>query len=101
MDNKMKTGAILTIISGVLGIVWGIALLSITQYANWWWVDLGGGVIELVLGLFVTVAGIFALNKKTWGLGLAGAIVGIFTFFPTAIAAIVYDGLARKAATAK
>jgi hypothetical protein len=95
--KKISIGGILVVISGLLGVLWGILLLANLQYAYIWQVPLAGGIIELVLGLFcVAAGGLILYRPRFWGLALAGAIVGIGAFFPTAIAAIVLLALGRK-----
>jgi ABC-type sulfate transport system permease component len=95
--NKSKIGGILVVISGLLGVLWGILLLVNLQYAYIWAVPLAGGIIELALGLFcVVTGGLIIYRSRFWGLALAGSIVGVFTFFPTAIAAIVLLALVKK-----
>ena len=95
MKNYAKISGILILISGILGVLWGILLLVNLKYAYIWQVVLAGGIIELVLGLFCVVTGLLAMRQKAWGLALAGGILGIFTFFPTAVAAIVLLSLGK------
>ena len=96
MNGNSKAGGILILISGVLGIIWGILIFINLQYAYLWEFVLVGGIIELILGIFTVVAGSFAVKQNLWGLALAGALAGIFTFFPTAVAAIILISLGRK-----
>ncbi|MEA4908439.1 MAG: hypothetical protein GYA17_15580 [Chloroflexi bacterium] len=96
MEKNFKTGAILTIVTGGLGILAGIVLLAILQYAYLWGIVLAGALFELVLGLFTAVAGVFALRGKAWSLALAAAVIGILVFFPTALLAILFLALGRK-----
>lgn len=97
MDKKLKTGAILTIITGGLGILAGIVLFAILQYAYWWNIVLAGAIFELVLGILTAVGGALALKNQDWSLGLGAAVVGILVFFPTSIAALVFLGIGGKA----
>ncbi len=89
MNKLSKTAGILSIISGLFGILWGILLLANTNHAHWWAVVLAGGIIQLILGLLCLISGLLARKQKAWGFALTGGILGIFTFFPTAIAAII------------
>jgi hypothetical protein len=60
-------------------------------------------IVYLVCAVFAAalaavniVGGIWALRRKKWGLALAGAIAGVFTFFPTGVAAVVLLAMARE-----
>jgi hypothetical protein len=96
MNKKSKIAGILTIITGAFGLLWGVLLLTNLQYSYYWGVNLFGGVVEVLFGLFVIVCGYLTYNRKAWGLGLAGAIAGFGTFFPTTIAAIVLLSLGKQ-----
>lgn len=96
MDKKFRTGTILAIVSGALGILWGILLFSNLQYAYLRNIVLLGGIFEMVAGIFTVVISYFGLKQKIWGLAIAGSITGLFTFFPTAIAAIVFVSIGKK-----
>ncbi|MFC2071363.1 hypothetical protein ACFLUU_01410 [Chloroflexota bacterium] len=118
MRNNAKIGGILSTLSGVMGFVW----LTIILFSAFSIVAMFGlhnlayrssplplesftGVIVfyLALALFVTlisilgiVGGVYALKRKRWGLALAGAIAGTFTFFPCGIPAIIFVTLAKQ-----
>jgi uncharacterized membrane protein HdeD (DUF308 family) len=93
---KARIAGILLIITGVLGIVWGILLLVNLQFAYLWGFNLALAIVELVFGIIAIVGGVFAILHKNWNMTMTGAILGIFTFFPTAIAAIVLLILDKK-----
>jgi hypothetical protein len=46
-------------------------------------------------GVVAIVGGIAALNRRRWGLALAGSIAAVFGFFPVGIAAVVFTILAE------
>jgi ABC-type sulfate transport system permease component len=96
MNKNSRIGGILAIISGGLGILWGILLLANLQYAYLWGIVLAGGILQIIGGIICIVGGYVSMQHKLWGLALFGAIVGIFTFFPTAVAAIVLIVLGKK-----
>jgi hypothetical protein len=122
MKNNARTGGILTIISGVFGVLWLVwALFMIlmmrvafsTPYAPF-----GSllpaefftlmttfysiiGAFYFLLGVLGIVGGVFALRKKNWRVALAGAIAGNLTFFPCGIPAIIYVTLAKPEFSAK
>lgn len=119
MNQKATTGGILTIISGAIGIVGSLlafALLPMirtiltdpqfqdpsltpsemellidftTAFVGFW------GVFGVILSVFAIVAGVYTTRRRAWGLGLAGAIVSLFLFFPTGVPALILTVLAR------
>ena len=120
MGNKAQPAGILTIITGSIGVLGSLALFafiplihtamtdptlqtdsSLTAADIKAAADLMTGiftfmaVIGVLLAIFIIVAGVYALKKKAWGLGLAGSIVGLFVFFPTAVPALVFMALAK------
>jgi hypothetical protein len=52
-------------------------------------------IFGLVAGLVAIFGGIAALNRRRWGLSVAGAIAAIFGFFPVGIAAVIFTILAE------
>ena len=52
-------------------------------------------ILGLVAGLVAIIGGIAALNRRRWGLSVAGAIAAIFGFFPVGIAAVIFTILAE------
>ena len=119
MGNRAQTAGILTTITGSIGILGSLAAFAFvpmmrslmtdpkiqdpnltaaemqqladftTGFMVFW------GIVGLFLSVFVIIAGVSATRRKAWGLGLAGSIVGVFTFFPTAIPAIIFMALAK------
>ncbi len=111
-SNKATVAGILDITAGIMGVVGGIPLLVLA---------LGGAAllgtipepdanrvaflplaIFLPLSIFCFVAGLVAilggmaaLNRRRWGLSVAGAIAAIFGFFPLGIAAVIFTILAE------
>ncbi len=119
MENNAKVAGILTIISGAFGVFWlvgGIFSAYVMKmfieqgyYYNPRSTDLPPGFSNLMaaiyigwgaffglVGIFAIIAGIYTLKRRSWGLGLAGAIAGTVTFFPTGIPAIIYTSLAKS-----
>lgn len=90
----LTTGGILSIISGVLGalfgglnVIAGVVLLGgeevdigdgnvLTSDDSWMYLVMGA--IMVVCGVLAIVGGVYALKKKRFGLALAGAICSIF-----------------------
>ncbi|APV44599.1 hypothetical protein Dform_01271 [Dehalogenimonas formicexedens] len=120
MANKSQPAGILTIITGSIGILGSLALLAfiplihrtmtdpafqpdttLTPAEIQAAADLMTGVFSfmavagILLSIFIIVAGAYALKRRAWGLGLAGSIVGLFVFLPTAIPALVFMALSK------
>ena len=111
-SNKGTVAGILDITAGIIGLVGGIPLLVLA---------LGGAAIlgnvpdpeanrlaVLPLALFLPLAllgfiaglvaifgGVAAINRRRWGLSVAGAIAAVFGFFPVGIAAVIFTILAE------
>jgi len=111
-SNKATVAGILDITAGIFGFVGGIPLLVLA---------LGGAAVlgmvpepeanrlaflpmalflplallGFVSGFIAIIGGIAALNRRRWGLSVAGAIAAIFGFFPVGIAAVIFTILAE------
>jgi len=120
MGNKAQPAGILTIITGSIGVLGSLALLAFIPLIHNAMTDptlqtnsnltpaeiktaadfMTGvfvfmAVVGILLSVFIIIAGTYALKRKSWGLGLAGSIVGLFVFLPTAVPALVFMALAR------
>jgi hypothetical protein len=104
---------VLSIVSGVIGICAGITLILFSVffiYLESFPMDIPDdfpfvllqvvpmvwGIILLVLAIAAIIGGIYALQRKLWGLALAGSIVSMLMFFPTGIVAVIFVSLARE-----
>jgi hypothetical protein len=117
MKNYSKTGGILSIVAGGLGILWGLlVVLGISFFAAFWVESTfpggpGGrefalsalaiiyGILAgfyMWLGVLGVVGGTFALRKKYWGWALAGSIAATITFFPCGVAAIIFTAMGKE-----
>jgi hypothetical protein len=119
MSNYARVGGIFSIISGgfmifpIIGIVFMVVFLGVMTADPFLYgempPDMGFdtvmtfmvffygamGLLMLLTGVLGIIGGIFALKRKNWGLALAGAIAGTFTFFPCGIPAIIFVSLGR------
>lgn len=97
--------------AGILDIVAGVAMLFLC-----FWLVLAGGIVfvagdvpqwvpTLLFGLAVPftllsilsiVGGIFAIQRKLWGLALAGSIGAFFCFFILGVVALILVSLSRN-----
>jgi hypothetical protein len=115
MENKARIAGILSIISGVFGILGlGWAFLGLFTMGNMF---RGGlmpysppreffivftvvyiliGLCSLLLGVLAIIGGVLAIKKKRWCLALAGAIAATVTFFPCGIPAIILISMAKQ-----
>lgn len=79
---KPTTSGILSIISGALGIIFGLLAFARAHNVERAFRHIGldfVGFMLLVLGILAVTGGIYALLRKVWGLALAGAICAIFS----------------------
>ena len=49
-----------------------------------------------ILSILAIVGGIYALQRKIWGLALAGSIAAFFPSWPLGVAAIVFTALSKN-----
>ena len=52
-------------------------------------------IFGFVSGFIAVIGGISAINRRRWGLSVAGAIAAVFGFFPVGIAAVIFTILAE------
>ena len=114
--NYASTSGVLSIVSGVLGILGGLTCAGVGVFFYFmskglvdfaedqlppeftWIVIAVYGAIGLILclmGILAIVGGAFAIRKVHWGWALAGAISGAAVFFFTGIAAVVLVSLGK------
>jgi hypothetical protein len=110
-------GGIMSVVSGVLGIITGLIFLTCGIFLNWLFqsnissevfepfVDvftlayliiygvLGGGYC--LLGILALVGGIYSIRQKLWGLALAGSIASILVFLPLGICSTIFVSMVR------
>ena len=116
MENSSSPTAagVLSIVSGVFGIFIGaglilfavffISLISLeTKPADenfpfliFQAVYLCWGFFTLLIAILAVIGGIYALQRRYWGLALAGSIAAILVFFPTGIAAVIFVALSKN-----
>jgi hypothetical protein len=114
-DNSSYPGVtgVLSIVSGVFGVFASVGMI-IMSLIFWSAISVSAtttdelplyvfqtvylviGIFFLILAILAIIGGIFAFQRRYWGLTLAGAIAAIFTFFPTGIAAVIFAGLSKQ-----
>ena len=116
---KPTVAGILNIISGVLsllgaiGVIMGIIIFVSTggaPFLTTMWRDLAplgisfnflmmilviAAVFSAIVGILPLIGGIYALQRKKWGLALAGSIVAIFGSTPLGIAATIFTAISK------
>ena len=110
---KPIAAGVLNIITGVLGIIGAISMFIgfsfITNYWNIGGVEfkfipfpqfieniiLGLAIPALIIAILALVGGIFAVQRKQWGLTLAGSITAILILFPLGIASTVLTAMSK------
>jgi hypothetical protein len=102
--NKHRVAGILNIVCGCFALLWFLMLITgIVFTSNAFSIpgmEAVPGFVSLILtiiaiptlaiGVLALVGGIFALQKKSWGLVLAGAIASIMIFLVLGILAIIF-----------
>ncbi len=88
-------GGVLVIIAGILALVNAATFLTYTAAdlegtgvglpSGVTWDEIAGilkgcGVIEIVLGIVAIVGGVFAIQRRHFGLAIAGSLMGMFGF---------------------
>lgn len=82
-------GGALLLIAGILGIAfWGYAIAFVNAAVGF--VPIAGdfltgimlicGAIGIIFSLICLLGGIFAIQRKLWGLGIAGGVLGLLSF---------------------
>jgi hypothetical protein len=100
---KPTTAGILSIVAGGVGVVWGIAFavggslsvgapLGLPGMHNFLIVTVALGL----LGATAIVGGIYALQRRNWGLALAGSICSLFCLWFVGIPAIIFTVMGKE-----
>ncbi len=122
MSNNATVAGILSIVSGVFGFLFAGLLLFSTAFLKAIFSDPSFyntpypsstdklptevltvitifyaviGLFYAVLGILAIAGGVCALQKKRWGVALAGAIAGTMTFMPCGIPALIFVTLGK------
>jgi hypothetical protein len=113
MRNNSKISGILSIISGGIGVIESLFMFALTAMVpmmmeSFYASDIESmagvlgaiyvisGIFNLIVSILAIVGGIYALKRKYWGMGLAGAIASILVFFFTGVPALIFIILGRK-----
>ena len=107
--SKPTVAGILSIISGILGLIVTIRLIGIAVTSGAMNIPGTEAVPEYVsiliwittipslsIGVLALIGGIFAVQRKKWQWALAGSIAAVFAFLPLGIAAVILTAQARN-----
>jgi hypothetical protein len=97
---KPTTAGILSIIAGAVAVLVGIGDLVKGELARRMVFHIGGeavGVLLMIIGIVAIVGGSFAIERRVWGLALAGAICALFPVHVAilGILAIIFVALSK------
>ena len=70
-----------------------VALAAVA--ATWQYATTAGWIASALGAVLGIIGGVYALQRKYWGLALAGAIAGSISFFPCGIVAIIFTAMAK------
>ena len=106
--NKPANAGILCVITGALELIWATCLfigfgvtsgaLNIpTGYIPAFvpGLVLGMAIVSTIAAILALVGGVYAMQRKKWGLALAGSIAAILVFFPLGIPAVIFAAQSR------
>ena len=111
--GKPIAAGVLNIIAGVLGIIGAIGMFIGFSFITSSWsiggvevefeafpsfvenIILGLAIPSLIIAILALVGGIFAVQRKQWGLALAGSIAAILSLFPLGIASTVLTSMSQ------
>jgi hypothetical protein len=97
--QKSTFGGVLSIVAGAFALVGAVVMFYLVNispslyetsnlgFALAMWGFLG--FMGLLIGMLSIIGGIFALQRRVWGLALAGAVISLFAFLPLGIGAII------------
>ena len=112
--GKPIAAGILNIIAGVLGIIGAVGMfIGFSFITNYWKIGgvefefqalprftenviLGLAIPSLIIAILALVGGIFAVQRKQWGLALAGSIAAILSLFPLGIVSTVLIAISKE-----
>ena len=98
---KPTTAGILSIVAGAISLVVGIVVAALGEtmgmWAGFWgWGAIGAPIIAV--GVVAIIGGIFAIQRRIWGLALAGAICALFPppVIALGILAIIFVAMGKE-----
>jgi hypothetical protein len=111
--EKPQAGGILSIIAGVFGLLGSfgilIAIISLAGTGHWihdmdyyYWESVSAtpilwsiGIPMFFCGIMAVIGGIFAVQRKQWGLALAGSIAAFFPAWILGLLAVIFVAISH------
>lgn len=106
--GKPVAAGVLNIVAGVIGLTWAFSALAayiamtvtldiyipvFPEFISG--IVLAVAIISLLFSLLVMISGIFATQRRYWGLALAGSIVAVLGLFFLGIPALILVALSK------
>jgi hypothetical protein len=114
-NNRSQLAGILSIVSGAIGVLMGISFVLILLFMGNLINSIEGGepvpegffniifamysiigFIFVAIGALSIIGGIFSIQRKNWGLSLAGAIAASLSFYYCGIIAVIFVCLGKE-----
>ena len=103
-SSKPITAGILAIIAGALGLIVAISLFfgygvvsgAFDIPGTWAIPDFVAAIVlawaipQAIVSILALIGGIYAMQRKVWGLAITGSIAAILAFFPLGIPAVIF-----------
>ena len=95
--QKPVIGGILSIVGGSLGVLSAIGILIAVVFVPG---NIGVLLLSIaawffIFGILSIIGGVFAVQRKLWGLAITGSIAAIFSLIPLGIASIVLTSMSK------
>jgi len=91
------TAGILSIVAGALGLISGISTVALaaTRATDILFAFGLAGIPSIVFGVVAIVGGYFALQRRTWGMALVGAIFALLSTWGLGVLAIIFTAISK------
>lgn len=106
--GKPVAAGVLNIVAGVIGLTWAFsalaAFIAMTVTLDIYipvfpefisGIVLAVAIVSLLFSLLVMISGVFATQRRYWGLALAGSIVAVLGLFFLGIPALILVALSK------
>ena len=112
--GKPIAAGMLNIIAGILGIIGSVGMfIGFSFITNYWKIGgvefefqafprftenviLGLAIPSLIIAILALVGGIFAVQRKQWGIALTGSIAAILSLFPLGVVSTVLTAISKE-----
>jgi len=108
-SSKPIVSGILAIIAGILGLLyaftlfigWGVVSGAFDIPGTWAIPDFVSAIVlawaipQVIVSILALIGGIYAVQRKVWGLAITGSIAAGLAFLPLGIPAVIITALSR------